>query len=420
MINTLLNKKLLVLGANVETIPLIETAKSLGVYVYVTDFNPNAPAKKYANKAIDIDGLDIDELAKLCKSEKIDGIIVGVADRLIVPYVELCNKLGLPCYATKEQCEYFTNKHNFNELCSRYGIKTIPNYNTEFTNNNLLSIIYPVFVKPTDANSGKGMSICHNENDLRLAVEKAKIFSNSSSFLIERYMQCDDMFIYYTFKEGELFVSATADRYTTDKQGDVSRVCIEAHYPSKHNELYFNTLHQKMIQMFRDLNVKNGIFMISAFVENNEIHLYDPGFRLQGEAPNIPIEAICGFDQKAMLVNFALTGSMGEIDLNNKNDINFNNQFATTFWLLAKEGTIEVIEGIKEIEKHKCVINVSQRLNLGDIVTKEMIGTESQVFARIYLNTKSKDELISVVNFVQKAIIVLDSNRNYMLLNSDY
>jgi biotin carboxylase len=416
MINILLNKKLLVLGANTETIPLIKTAQSLGVYVYVTDFNTNAPAKKYADKALDIDGLDLDKLVEFCKTEKIDGVIVGVADRLIVPYFELCDKLGLPCYATKEQCDYFTNKHKFNELCSRYGIKIIPNYNTEFTNNNLESIIYPVFVKPTDANSGKGMSICHNEDDLRLGVDKAKNFSKTKSFLIERFMQCDDIFIYYTFKDGEIFVSATADRYTTDKQGDVSRVCIEANYPSKYNDLYSNTLHPKMHRLFKDINVQNGIFMISAFVENNEFHLYDPGFRLQGEAPNIPIEAICGYDHKAMLVNFALTGSMGEPDLNKKNDVNFHNQFATTFWLLAKEGTIGVIKGVKVIDNQQCVINVSQRLYVGDVVTKEMIGTESQVFARIYLNTKSKDELINVIDFLKKTITVLDSNGLNILL----
>ena len=62
--DSLVGKRLLVLGANVETIPLIETAKKLGVYVYVTDFNPNAPAKKYADKSFDVDGLNIHGLVE--------------------------------------------------------------------------------------------------------------------------------------------------------------------------------------------------------------------------------------------------------------------------------------------------------------------------------------------------------------------
>ena len=409
-------KKLLILGANSETIPLVETAKSMGVYTIVTDFNPNAPAKKYADKSFDVDGLDIQGLIDLCKSEQVDGVMVGVADRLIYPYFEVCNALGLPCYASIEQCEYFTNKHNFNELCLRYNISTIPNYNFEFANNNLKSIIYPVFVKPTDANSGKGMSICHNEHDLKVAVEKAKSFSKSSTFLIERYMQCDDMFIYYTFKDGEIFVSAMADRFTTDEQGDVSRVCIRADYPSKYIQLYFQTLHPKMLQMFKDINVQNGIFMISAFVENNEIHLYDPGFRLQGEAPNIPIEAVCGFDHKAMLVNLALTGKMGEVDLISLNDPYLKNKFTSTIWFLAKEGEIGEITSLVEIVSDPEVIRIVQRLFVGDKITKEMIGTEAQVVFRLYLVCENHNKLKEKIIYYKKSIKIIDISGESILL----
>lgn len=413
-----MRNKLLILGANTETIPLVEKAKEMGVCVIVTDNNPEAPAKKYADKSYNINGLDIEGLVEMGRREQINGVLVGVADRLIQPYFEVCEALGLPCYATREQCEYFTNKHKFNELCLRYNIRTIPNYNKNFNEyDSLSSINYPVFVKPTDANSGKGMSICHNENDLKIAVEKAISFSKSNSFLIERYMQCDDMFIYYTFKDGDIFVSAIADRYTTDEQGDVSRVCIGAKYPSKHIDLYFHTLHPKITQLFKDLKVKNGVFMISAFVENGEIHLYDPGFRLQGEAPNIPIEAICGFDHKSMLINFALTGSMGEIELNSYNDPYFNDRFALTIWFLAKDGEIGEIKGIENIEKDPCVIRFAQRLFVGDKVTKEMVGTEAQVVARLYIVCNNIETLNNKVKYFKENIEMLDIFNKNMLLN---
>jgi biotin carboxylase len=409
-------KKLLILGGNPETIPLIETSKSLGVYTVVTDFNPNAPAKKYADKAYDVDGLDINGLIDLCKIENIDGIMVGVADRLISPYFEVCNLMGFPCYVSEEQSFFFTNKHKFNELCLSFEIHTIPNYNEQFLNKNLEEIPFPVFVKPTDANSGKGMSICHNISELFKAVEKARSFSKSDQYLIEKYMQCDDMFIYYTFKDGHVFVSAIADRFTTDQQGDLSRVCVRANYPSKYINLYFETLHPKMIELFNEMKVKNGVFMISAFVDNNKIHLYDPGFRLQGEAPNIPVQAICGFDHKEMLVNFALTGSMGDINLNFLNDPTFKNKFATTIWLLAKEGEISKIMGLEEVKNDPNLIIIAQRLFEGAQITKEMIGTEAQVFARLYLqfDTKYNQNQASIYNHLIK---VFDQNGNLMLLN---
>ena len=63
----LAGKKLLVLGASVNEITLVERAQEYGVYVIVTDYNLDynlSPAKKLANKAWNISWSDIDELEK--------------------------------------------------------------------------------------------------------------------------------------------------------------------------------------------------------------------------------------------------------------------------------------------------------------------------------------------------------------------
>ena len=86
-------KKLLILGANPETVSLINIAKSKGIYTIVTDYDPNAFAKPYADKSYDVDGLDVDGLVALCKTEKVDGVIVGTADPLIKPYQKLCERI---------------------------------------------------------------------------------------------------------------------------------------------------------------------------------------------------------------------------------------------------------------------------------------------------------------------------------------
>lgn len=406
---SLVGKKLLILGANVETIPLIETAKKLGVYVYVTDFNPNAPAKKYADKSFDVDGLNITGLVVLCKSQKIDGVIVGVADRLIQSYYELCSILNLPCYASKEQCEYFTNKQKFNVLCYSFDINTIPNFNKEFLDIKAReSIQYPVFVKPTDSNSGKGISICYNEIELINGVKKAESFSKTKGYLIERFMQCDDMFINYTFINGKIIVSATADRYTTSMQGNLSRVCIGASYPSKFTDLYFEQLHDKMLLMFNSLDVKNGVFMISAFVENGKIYVYDPGFRLQGEAPDIPIKEISGYDQKELLVNLALNGLMLNSKSNLCDNMFLGKKFAATIWFLLGVGDISRIEGLELVLNDSSIIAFNQRLFIGSKILSEEIGTEGQVFARLYLIVDSYDNLIKKTKFYQKNINIYD------------
>jgi biotin carboxylase len=412
-------RKLLILGANQETAALVNTARELGVYTVVTDYDHHAYAKNFADKAYDVDGMDVPGLIALARAEGVDGVLVGVADRLIVPYQQVCEVLGMPCYGTLEQCAIFTDKQKFSQRCLEYGIPPIPSFHLgrDFCEDDLERLRFPLFIKPVDGNSGKGITICHDKNEVGTAIEKALAFSQSGRFLVERYMDCDDFFINFTFKDGEFWPSAIADRYTCREQGNLSRVCLGATYPSKHVDSYFDTLHDKFCRMFKDLDVQNGVLMVSAFVEDGLIHVYDPGFRLQGEAPNLHIEAVNGFDQKAMLIRHALTGSMGAEDLNTMNDCHFRGKHAATIWYLAKEGRIGRIEGIAEATADPFVFKVVQRLFEGDLVTHQMVGTEAQVVARLYMVCDTKEELVGKVKQFQDAVVVHDEKGVRMLLD---
>jgi biotin carboxylase len=406
-------KKLLILGANPETIPLIETAKSMGVYTIVIDPDPSAPAKKFADKGININGMDVDGLVEFCKQENIDGVLVGVADRLIEPYQKVAAALNLPCYGNEYQCEVLTNKGKFNDLCKEYNIANIPS-TPFYKNSNLENITYPIFIKPTDRNSGKGMSIAYNEQELKAGIEKA--FNNTSSdyILLERYMTCNDVLVSYTIIDGEPILSAMADRYTCKEQNKTSQVCLGAIYPSSLLDVYMDKEYPKMVKMLKGIGLKNAILTISAFVEDNNFYYYDPGFRLQGEAPNLHMENINGFDQKQFLIDIALGNKL------NKDNIakaDFQNNHAATIWLLLKQGIIDKIEGFEKIKNDSSIFHVSRRLFEGDVVSEEMVGTESQVMARIYMCCKTKQKLKDKISEIYNTIKVFDKNNNNQLIN---
>lgn len=409
-------KKILILGANPETIPLIETARSMGVYTIVTDPNPQAPAKKVADEGTNINGMDVEKLVEFCKQEKVDGVLVGVADRLIEPYQKVAEALGLPCYGNEYQCEVLTNKGKFNNLCKEYNISTIPSISLykKDINIDLENIIYPIFIKPVDRNSGKGMSIAYDKHELREGIKKA--FNNTSSdyILLERYMTCNDIFVSYTIINGEPILSAMADRYTCSEQNKTSQVCLGAIYPSSLLDVYMVKEYPKMVKMLKGIGLKNAILTISAFIENDNFYYYDPGFRLQGEAPNLHMENINGFDQKRFLIDISLGNKL------NKDNIikaDFQNNHAATIWILLKEGMINRIEGFDKIEKDSSIFYILRRLFEGDEISEDMVGTESQVMARIYICCKTKQELKNKISEVYNTIKIFDKNNNNQLIN---
>ena len=412
-------KKLLIMGANPETIPLVELANEMGVKTYVTSNRPDDPAKKYAFKSCDVDGMDVPGLVALAREEKIDGILVGVADILVPAYCKACNALGFHCYASQEIVDVFSYKDVFKATCERYGIHGIPEYylDAEMRREDLDKIKYPVMIKPVDSCSGMGMTVCFGEDELATAVKKALDASKVKRFIVERYMQCEDMGMYYTFKDGYCSASCIYDRYTTDEQIGLSRVCLGGTYPSKHIEEYFERMHDNACRMFKDIGIKNGVLMLSAFYEDGEFYVYDTGFRLQGEAPHLLMKAVHGFDQREMLINFALTGSEGDIDLSVQDDSYFRGKWAATLWVLLRKGIIAKVEGLDGIENDKRVVANIRRLYEGDTVQPEWIGTEKQVMTRIYLVCESKQELADTLKEYMAKIQIYDTDGNSMALH---
>lgn len=411
-------KKLLILGGNPETAPLVEIANEMGIKTIVTSGRSSDPAKKVAWKKFDIDGMDVPSLTHLARNEKVDGILVGVADVLVPAYCELCKALDLPCYATQEIVDVFSFKDSFKATCEKYGIHGIPEFHldTKFMKEDLDKIVYPVMVKPVDSGGGVGMTVAYNESELRKGVETALAASHKKRFIVEKYMNCDDMGLYYTFKDGYCSASCIYDRYTTEEQPGVSRVCLGGTYPSKHIDEYFNKLHDRAVKMFHEIGIKNGVLMLSAFYENGEFYVYDTGFRLQGEAPHILMKAVHGFDQREMLIRFALTGSEGNVCLEKDDDARLRGKWAATLWFLLKQGKIAKIIGLKDIDKDSRVVANIQRLHEGDTVLPEWIGNEKQVLTRMYLVCDNKDELADALRYYMSTVKVFDDSRNNLLL----
>lgn len=399
-------KKLLILGANPETIRLVDTAKSMGIYTIVTDPDPNAPAKTVADKGININGMDVDGLVNFCLEEKVDGVLVGIADRLIQSYQQVCEKLNLPCYGNQMSCDYLTNKGRFNEILPKHNMLGIPSYKL-YKDQPLPQINFPVFIKPIDKNSGQGMSIAYNNDELHSGISKAFNSTNSEYILLEEYMDCDDTMLNFTVIEGKVLLSAMTDRYTCKIQKNASKVCLGARYQSKFLSLYMNTDHENMCDLVKTLGIQNAIFTVSAFVKNNKLYYYDPGFRLQGEAPDLHIYNVTGFDQKKFLINHAL-------GIKDTQTYSSFNKFNATIWILLKLGTIKEINIFRE---DPSVFYISQRFFNGDTITEEMIGTERQVAARIYLTCDSEIELKNKINEIQSKTKVIDINNNNQILD---
>ncbi|MBS5130095.1 MAG: ATP-grasp domain-containing protein [Lachnospiraceae bacterium] len=402
-------KKVLILGANPETVSLVKKAKQMGLYTIVTDNNPNAFAKKYADMAININAVDIDALEEFARKESVDGILVGVAEALLPSYCELCKRLNMPCYSTPDKFNIMVNKDFFKKKCREYGVPTIEEYTLE----NKEFIEYPVIVKPVDSCSSKGITICQNENELKKGIEYALQFSANKKYLIERYMKGDEVISYYVMQDGNPILVGMCDRYTY-KQKDKVQLPTSYIFPSRHIDSYLKHSDQYVKEMIRGIGLNNGSIFFQCFVdEKGIVRTYEPGYRLNGAQEHMILSKVSGIDAKEMYINLALYGKVANDDLEKKTNPK-HKEICCKLSPLVKTGRIEKIEGLEEIEKMSDVVSVNPSYDAGDIV--DGYGTLKQIVCRFFIVSRTKTELISTINSIYSTLKVIDTDGNNMLI----
>ena len=112
-------KRLLILGGITSATDIVKTAQEMGVYVIVTDYLPDSPAKKVADESSMISTTDIGAVVQLCKNKEIDGVFTGYIDSMLPYCCDVCQELDFPFYATKEQIETCIDKEKFKDACKK-------------------------------------------------------------------------------------------------------------------------------------------------------------------------------------------------------------------------------------------------------------------------------------------------------------
>ena len=91
---------------------MLRTARKKNIYTIVTDYDTpeKSMGKQIADEYWMISTTDIDALEQKCREEQIDGIVTGVSEFNLEVNMELCKRLGLPCYCTPEAWHFSRDK----------------------------------------------------------------------------------------------------------------------------------------------------------------------------------------------------------------------------------------------------------------------------------------------------------------------
>lgn len=413
MIDELKGKRLLILGGMRFSCEIVNQAREMGIYTLVADYNSvkDSPGKQIADEAVDISVIDVDAVVSFIRNNSIDGVIVGFNDMLLPYYAEICEKSGLPCYGTKEQFETLIAKDQYKALCRRFDVPTIPEYDIDDE-----TIEYPVLVKPVDNSGSRGITICHNRQELEDAVVSGKSASKIGKVIIERYLDGREVTVFWTFQDGNYYLSALANRHVKHNQGDdIIPLPVGYTFPSVFLPRYREEVETNCKRMFRHLGLKDGMMFMQCKVENGRCYVYDLGYRLTGSLEYKILERVCGYNPLEMMIRFALTGKMGKESIAEKAVPEFKTP-AFNVSCLCAPGTIKMITGIDEVRQMPEVEDVVVAHVPGETITEQMRGLLAQITVRVLGSVSDKNDLPPIMRRIDETIHIIGNGGEQLLL----
>src|SRR5699024_6774274 len=118
---------------------------------------------------------------------------------------------------------------------------------------------YPVLVKPSDGSGARGVAICKNEEEFKENYQLALEISKNKRVLVEEYVVGEEVTIFYLLLDGEMYLTAMADRHMGSSGEDQIPLPVLYTFPSKYLSHFQDELNSKVKRAIQSLGLKTGM-----------------------------------------------------------------------------------------------------------------------------------------------------------------
>ena len=120
----------MILGASIYQVPLIKTAKKLGLYTIVASIPGEYPGFAIADKVYEINTTDKEAICRVCEEEQVDGICTTGTDVAVATIGYVCERLHL-AGLSEHAAMLATDKAKMKEAFREGGVSASAFYRAE-------------------------------------------------------------------------------------------------------------------------------------------------------------------------------------------------------------------------------------------------------------------------------------------------
>lgn len=367
-----MKKTIMIIGGGLLQVPLIQTAKKMGLQVIVTDYNSEAIGMKYADIPLVISTRDFEgtvrEARRQNKITPIDGVLtVGTDASMTVAAV--ASALNLPGIKF-EDAEAATNKVKMRTRFKEHKVpspKFYPVWSLAEAKKACSRLKYPVVIKPCDNMGARGVMLIDRSDIIEEAFLNAKNASPSGELIIEEYMDGPELSIDAVVYKGRIHFTGIADRIIEDQPFFIEKGHT---MPSFLPEETIKEAKAVMTKGIKALNITHGFAKGDIKVTSNGVKIGELAARLSGgfmSTHTFPLSS--GID----LMRTAVEISMG---IEPSSLAPTKKMISIERALITDPGIVNRITGLDEARQIIGINEIFINVNLGDKINKPKSNVE--------------------------------------------
>ncbi|EMF0554452.1 ATP-grasp domain-containing protein [Enterococcus faecium] len=216
-----MHKRIMILGASILQLPAIEKALEMGLQVVGVDMNPEAIGLQVEGVIPEIiSTIDIPAVVEAAKRHKIDGVMTLASDMPMRTVAAVAKELDL-IGITSDTALRVTNKAEMRKVLKEHNV-SIPEFykvsNEVEYEKAILSLQFPIIVKPADNSGSRGIFKLESGEDIELiqaAYKYSKEFSRNGDVVVEEWMEGPEVSVETLTIDGTCHVIQITDKITT-------------------------------------------------------------------------------------------------------------------------------------------------------------------------------------------------------------
>ena len=388
-------RRVLVITASANQVPVILKARSLGLEVVATDRDAGAPGLAVADVAEVLDSEDLRGTLAIARRYQVTGVITEQTDVAVPTAAYVAEELGLPGIGYNVSIAA-TNKWVMRERCRKAGMPT-PQYALAKSLPEAIAaareIGLPVVIKPISNQASRGVAKIWDIGDIPEWFEKAWRFSRGNPVLIEEMMVGTESSVESFVENGNIRVLAICDKTKCPPPYSYD---LQLVYPGLFPDEILTSLHRMNELAIRAVGITIGITHAEFMVTSQGVRLIEIAARGCGaRVATELIPAMTGVDLMAARIRQAVGDTHGSIDpLYRKSGV-------LKFFIFPK-GRVKSIHHFEQALQIEGVVNLVLNVKTDDIIGPVESGDARHGYVLTVAGTR--EEALSVVEDVAQTL----------------